>query len=433
MDFEKSFQSELESKYLKLLNMNIASVPPKEHIDGCQAYKERRAEFQKRLVDEKNEYNKSLSTVQSNREKRLLNEKLAKERSSKRRKKFIKIASILCVFSLLIIGAFLFVNHQLNTFVFEYELLEDDTYAIQNATKGKYTKKVIIPDTYEGKPVSTIKSGVFEANLQLEEIVIPESVRIIESRAFYGCEKLTKLDLGSVEEIGEEAFANCSNLQEIVIPSNVKQIGEAAFSNCVKLEKVVFNATECQDLTSSSNLFKGCAESGLRVEIGRDVKRIPANLLTSTYKTWDHSKETIYRQMYDQYRAAAYAQGMYFGNSNVNVMSFETWVLSKHSYNAYSSLNVIEIVFAQESQCKEIGARAFYKTMIETIVFPKSLTMIEEQAVGGCENISRITFEDTQNWQAIGSENISVDFTDESGNVDILLEQYTNYKLQKAE
>jgi len=114
-------------------------------------------------------------------------------------------------------------------------------------------------------------------------------------------------------------------------------------------------------------------------------------------------------------------------------MSFETWVLSKHSYNAYSSLNVIEIVFAQESQCKEIGARAFYKTMIETIVFPKSLTMIEEQAVGGCENISRITFEDTQNWQAIGSENISVDFTDESGNVDILLEQYTNYKLQKAE
>lgn len=433
MNFEKSFQSELDKKYLDVLNMNVASVSPKEKIDGCQAYKERRAAYKKRLDNEQKEYNKSLSTIKTKREERLRQERLAKERSTKRRKKFIKVASILCVFSVLIIGAFLFVNHQLNTFTYEYELLDDGTYAIQSVEKGKYAKKLVIPDTYEGKSVSTIKSGVFEANSQLEEIVVPESVKTIESRAFYGCENLVTLDLGSVERIGEEAFANCSNLQEVFIPESVKELGNSAFSNCAKLNTVIFNAAECQDLTSSANIFMGCSEAGLRVEIGKNVKRIPSNLFTSTYKTWDHSKETIYRQMYQQYVASAHASANFFGNSNVQVMSFEKWVLSKYSRNAYSSLNVTEIIFVQDSQCQAIGARAFYNTTIESIVFPKSLTTIEEQAIGGCEKLSKIKFEDALNWKVIGNEDSNIDFTDESENVNIILEQYANYKFEKAE
>ena len=137
--------------------------------------------------------------------------------------------------------------------------------------------------------------------------------------------------------------------------------------------------------------------------------------------------------MYQQYVASAHASANFVGNSNVQVMSFEKWVLSKYSRNAYSSLNVKEIVFVQGSQCQAIGARAFYNTTIESIVFPKSLTTIEEQAIGGCEKLSKIKFEDALNWKVIGNEDSNIDFADESKNVNIILEQYANYKFEKAE
>ena len=325
-----------------------------------------------------------------------------------------------------------FVDGLIPFITYDYELLEDGTYAIQSTANGKNVTKIVIPDTHLGKIVSTIKSGAFSGKSQLEEIIIPDSIKTIESSAFYGCQNLVNLDLGSVEKIGDSAFANCNSLKEIVIPNSVKEIGNSAFSDCAKLEKVFFNAIECQDLTASSNLFKGCAETGLRVEIGKDVNRIPAYLLTSTHKDWNRSKETVYRQMYSQYVAAAHSSGFFLGNSNVQVMSFEQWVLSKYSYTAYSSLNVTEIVFAPNSQCKEIGAKAFYKTMIESILIPSSITTIEQQVFGGCKKVSKITFEDTQNWQAIGSEEYNVDFSYENENVDIILDQYDNCTFQKT-
>lgn len=42
-----------------------------------------------------------------------------------------------------------------------------------------------------------------------------------------------------ITEIGDEAFANCSQVTKIVLPKNVKSIGRLAFFNCPNLETVV--------------------------------------------------------------------------------------------------------------------------------------------------------------------------------------------------
>ena len=62
----------------------------------------------------------------------------------------------------------------------------------------------------------------------LEEIVIPEGVKIIDTSAFWYCKNLKKATLpNSIEEIGAKAFAECPLLTDIELPENlVKPVSE---------------------------------------------------------------------------------------------------------------------------------------------------------------------------------------------------------------
>lgn len=75
-----------------------------------------------------------------------------------------------------------------------------------------YMENIIIPSTYNGKPVTTILPGAFNAgedgNACLKSITIPSSI----------------------VKIGDNAFERCHALEEIYIPSSVSEIGEMAFS-----------------------------------------------------------------------------------------------------------------------------------------------------------------------------------------------------------
>ena len=66
----------------------------------------------------------------------------------------------------------------------------------------------------------------------LTSLAIPSSVSSIGRAAFYKCSGLTSLSISSgVTMIGEYAFAYCSGLTSLSIPSSVTSIGEEAFAN----------------------------------------------------------------------------------------------------------------------------------------------------------------------------------------------------------
>ena len=81
-----------------------------------------------------------------------------------------------------------------------------------------------IPDS-----VTEIGAYAFE-NTGFVELTIPDSVRVIEERAFYNqFSKIEKLNLGnSLQTIGERAFKN-HKLTSLTIPYNVNTIGDYAF------------------------------------------------------------------------------------------------------------------------------------------------------------------------------------------------------------
>ena len=86
-------------------------------------------------------------------------------------------------------------------------------------------RKVRFPEKLEVVP-----KGIFSRNIQLEEVELPKTVKIIEDSAFVGC-PIQEITLPEgLEEIGSKAFLS-HRIRNLWIPASVKKIGSQAFAN----------------------------------------------------------------------------------------------------------------------------------------------------------------------------------------------------------
>ena len=80
---------------------------------------------------------------------------------------------------------------------------------------------------------------MFSNYVNLERIIIPDTVRKIGDGAFYGCAALRSITIpGDVTSIGKKAFYGCSALISITIPCSVTSIGIEAFDGCRSLTEI---------------------------------------------------------------------------------------------------------------------------------------------------------------------------------------------------
>ncbi|MBQ4105131.1 MAG: leucine-rich repeat protein [Clostridia bacterium] len=76
-----------------------------------------------------------------------------------------------------------------------------------------YSSEVIIPDTIDGYPVTSIGESAFNGCDSLNKVIIPKNVNTIEMDAFTDCHKLESVIIPeSVTFIGDDAFHNISGL-----------------------------------------------------------------------------------------------------------------------------------------------------------------------------------------------------------------------------
>ena len=140
-------------------------------------------------------------------------------------------------------------------------------------------KDLVIPNS-----VTTIGGLAFYKCSGLKSVTIPNSVTIIGSYAFSGCSGLTSVTIpNSVTTIGRSAFYYCSGLTSVTIPNSVTTIGADAFYKCSGLKSVTIPNSVT---TIGADAFRGCY--GLTsVTIGVNVKTIEWRAFNFTNRNGD--------------------------------------------------------------------------------------------------------------------------------------------------
>lgn len=122
-------------------------------------------------------------------------------------------------------------------------------------------RSITIPNS-----VDHISPFAFTGASALESIEIPGGV-VIDESAFEGNQNVRSIEIhddvseqGEINyisaSIGAKAFKGCSNLQEVILPSSLKVIKEEAFSGCSELTWIVIPFSV---QTLETNAFKDCS------------------------------------------------------------------------------------------------------------------------------------------------------------------------------
>ena len=249
---------------------------------------------------------------------------------------------------------------------FEYSALDDGRVKITGYNGGAET--VVIPDTIDGKSVTSIGRRAFEGCTNLKSITIPNSVTEMGRRAFSGCSSLTGIAIpDSVTEIGKYAFDGCKSLTSITIPDGVTSIGDGAFYNCSSL-------TEIKVASENSNYV-----SVNGVLYNKDKTTIicyPAGKKGNNYKIPDGVTEI-----------GSIAFSRCSSLTSVTIPNSVTSIGSG-AFNGCTSLTRVTI----PNSVTKIGWNAFSDcTSLTSITIPNSVISIDWYAFRGCTSLKSIT------------------------------------------
>ena len=98
---------------------------------------------------------------------------------------------------------------------------------------------VVIPDSYDNKPVTKIGGSAFYNCRGLTSVTIGNNVKNIDDYAFKYCGVITSVIIpDGVTRIGNSAFYECGSLTSVSIPDSVTFIGGQAFAYCNNLKNI---------------------------------------------------------------------------------------------------------------------------------------------------------------------------------------------------
>lgn len=243
--------------------------------------------------------------------------------------------------------------------------------------EGKlYLNKEIVTNIVLPENVTEIKSKAFFKCSTLESIVIPSTVSLIGNSAFYECSSLKDVEISSgVTSIGGSAFSGCSALTNVTIPDSVTSLGGSAFYNCSSLESIELPS----NITSiGESTFYGCSKLS-NIKIPNSVTSIGAKAFYSCSKLTDVTLPG------DIISIGEFAFDDTVTDVNVIITDLATYCIQ----NKMSATYGLKHLFINNEEVtnliipegvKEIGKNAFYKSSLESVNIPSSVTSIGESA-----------------------------------------------------
>lgn len=159
------------------------------------------------------------------------------------------------------------------TFVREQEpglvmTLSKDGESYEVTEKGIATGDIVIPDTYRGKPVTSIGKKAFFNKSDVTSVTFGKNIVSIGDMAFANCSYLADISVSEgdgqdmltlpagLTSLGANAFSSCRSMAgTLVLPESLTAISEKAFAFCGQISGIQF-ANNLQ--TIGKNAFAEC-------------------------------------------------------------------------------------------------------------------------------------------------------------------------------
>lgn len=153
---------------------------------------------------------------------------------------------------------------------FYYHVQDDNTVEVY--VEQYNMEELVVPDTIAGLRVSSIKAPrkTQKVNTTLKKVVLPETLRTINTEAFKGCSALEDINFPKyLTSIEYSAFENCSVLQTARLPQGLTSVGMSAFASCISLK----NAYVPRSVTyMGAYVFRNSPDLEIWVELSEDEK-----------------------------------------------------------------------------------------------------------------------------------------------------------------
>ena len=337
-----------------------------------------------------------------------------------------------------------------------YELNEDGESYSLSSTSGTDTYYVVIPETYEGLPVTgiledavgfsdsvlridipkTVKTidpyafymGMRLMNIVVDEeneyysaengilynkdkttllhvpinnnlkdntLVVPEGVTTIGPRAVFYVRRLYNLVLPStLKTIDKCAFDTCRDLKAVDLPEGLETIGKNAFENCFTMSglHIPSSVTEIGDYA-----FSGC-EAITEFTVGEDnkyYKAIDGDLYTIDGKTLVYYAEGKEGETFEiPEGVTTIGAGAFIDARTLKniVIPSSVTTICDGAFDGCTGLTEIAI----PSSVTTIGARAFYYcTGLKSITIPEGITELSESVFSRCFAVTEINLPST--------------------------------------
>lgn len=290
----------------------------------------------------------------------------------------------------------------------ELQIIKTEGYTKKETCKQESLFTVsdgtLVKCTLDGQKIVTIPEGIKTigrkcfAETDVEEIVLPEGIEVIDAETFAYCKKLRKINFPeTLNIIGCGAFRACFSLETVILPKTMKELNNYAFYNAgikyLTLPEEVSLGTGVEifagidietidipkDFTLSSAMFAGCRKL-------RSVNLLGSGITIPERCFGDCTNLTEI----DITKAALIKDESFCRCQNLSVSTIPANTLV--SVSAFSESGVTDVVIEDISK---VCNRAFAdcKSLKRlTINVADGPTSVPSALVKGCENLQTVTF-----------------------------------------